>query len=153
MDYEDPNLDAELKELQTYDTNFNDYDYDPYENSSMNTGAAAFLFVVYAAVIAVTVASMWRIFTKAGKPGWAAIVPIYNIYVMLQIVGRPTWWILLFLIPFVNIVVSLITAMDLAKAFGKSQAFGIVALWLFGIVGYPMLAFSNAKYTKPPTAA
>ena len=98
-------------------------------------------------------ASGWKVFVKAGKPGWAILVPIYNLIVMLEIVRRPLWWIVLFLIPFVNIVAAAIVAMDMAEAFGKSKGWGIVMLFLFGFVGYPMLAFSDASYTAPSRAA
>lgn len=95
------------------------------------------------------IVSLWKVFTKAGKPGWAAIVPFYNIWVLLEVAGRPGWWLILYFIPLVNIVIAIIVALDVAKAFGKSGAFGFFGLFLFGFVGYPMLAFGNAKYTKP----
>src|SRR5262245_61036676 len=63
--------------------------------------------VVYLAVIILVVAGMWKVFTKAGKPGWAALVPIYNLIVLLEIVDKPVWWIILLLIPCVNIIVSI----------------------------------------------
>jgi len=65
-------------------------------------GAFAF---VYLAIVVLILISMWKIFTKAGKPGWAAIIPIYNIIVWLEIVNKPVWWIILLCIPFVNIVI------------------------------------------------
>ena len=94
------------------------------------------------------VVSMWKMFTKAGKPGWASIIPIYNLVVMLQILGRPVWWILLFFIPFVNIVMAIIISIDTAKAYGKDPVFAIVLL-LFPYVGYPILGFGSAKYVGP----
>lgn len=100
------------------------------------------------------VAVYWRIFAKAGKPGWAAIIPIYNIIILFQIIKRPVWWLLLFFIPFVNLIISVVMSIDLAKAFGKSEVFGIIGLFLFPIVGYPMLAFGSSKYvggTSSPT--
>jgi hypothetical protein len=100
-------------------------------------------------VAVVAIIASWKIYSKAGKPGWAAIIPIYNMYVMLQIVGRPGWWILLFFVPLVNMVISILLAIDLARSFGKSDAFGIIGLWLFGFIGYLMLAFGSAKYVGP----
>ena len=79
---------------------------------------------------AVFIAGMWKTFAKAGHPGWAAIVPIYNIYILTQIAGRPGWWVLLYLIPLVNIVIMAMIAIDIAKAFGQSAVFGIVLLFL-----------------------
>lgn len=104
------------------------------------------------AVAIFMIAALWKVFTKAGRPGWAAIIPIYNLYVELKIVGRPGWWLILFIIPFVNIIVSLIVAVDLAKSFGKGAGFGVVGLWLFGIIGYPVLGFGSATYRGPAAA-
>ena len=100
-------------------------------------------------ILAVSIVTMWKIFTKAGREGWESIVPIYNIYVFLKVVGRPGWWLLLLLIPFVNIFIAFLIAIDLAKSFGKSAAFGAVALFLFSIVGYVILAFGKDKYIGP----
>jgi hypothetical protein len=105
------------------------------------------------AIVVVIIVGMWKVFEKAGQPGWAAIVPIYNIYVLTQIAGRPAWWIVLFLIPIVNFVAALIISMDIAKAFGQSAAWGIVLLFIFGVIGYLMLGFGNYRYTKPAMAA
>jgi len=97
------------------------------------------------AIIVVMVASLWVTFTKAGKPGWGAIIPIYNVILLLQIAGRPIWWILLFLIPLVNCVIAIIVAIDIAKNFGKGTGFGI-GLAFLGIIFYPILAFGDAQY-------
>lgn len=98
------------------------------------------------------IAAMWKVFAKAGRPGWAAIIPFYNIYVLLKVAGRPGWWLVLFIIPVVNLVVSIIVSLDVAKSFGKSGAFGFFGLWLFGIVGYPVLGFGDARYQGPAAA-
>ncbi|PYI95331.1 MAG: signal peptidase I [Verrucomicrobia bacterium] len=71
------------------------------------------------------IVATWKVFTKAGQPGWASIIPIYNLYIWCKIVGRPWWWILLMLIPLVNFVVAIILCIDLAKSFGKGAGFGI----------------------------
>lgn len=111
-------------------------------------------YVICALLFAVLIiAGMWRTFVKAGRPGWAAIIPIYNIYVLLQIVGRPGWWLILFLIPFVNIVIALLVSIDLAKSFGKSAAWGIVLLFIFNAIGYLLLGFSDAQYKGPAAAS
>jgi uncharacterized membrane protein YhaH (DUF805 family) len=114
--------------------------------SSMFSGV---FVLIWLALVVFSIVATWKLYTKAGKPGWASIVPFYNIYVLLQIAGRPGWWLLLFLVPFVNIVISLLLALDLAKAFGKSSTFGVVGLFLFGVIGYAILAFGDAKYTTP----
>jgi len=108
----------------------------------------AFVIILYLAVMIFLIASMWTIFTKAGQPGWAAIVPIYNIIVLLKIVGKPTWWILLYLVPVANIIFLVWTINMLSKSFGKDEGY-TVGLLLLGIVFYPMLAFGSAKYIGP----
>ena len=94
------------------------------------------------------IVAMWKVFTKAGQPGWASIIPIYNLYVWCKIVGRPWWWILLMLIPFVNFIVCIILCIDLAKSFGKGVGFGI-GLALLGIIFFPILGFGSAQYQGP----
>lgn len=98
-----------------------------------------------------SVVAYWKLFEKAGQPGWAAIIPFYNLFVLLKIIGRPSWWIILYLIPIVNIVTHLIVANDLAKAFGKSSAFGFFALWLFSLIGISILGFGQAQYKGVPS--
>lgn len=100
------------------------------------------------AFVVLMIASMWRIFTKAGKPGWAAIIPIYNFVVMLQIAGKPIWWIIGMLIPFVNFIVMILLCVGIAKAFGKGVGFAIGML-ILGPIFYPILAFGSATYTPP----
>lgn len=117
-------------------------------NGAALAGLGVYLFF-WLAVAVVAIIAMWKIFTKAGEAGWKSIIPIYNLYILLKIVGRPGWWILLFLIPFVNIIVSLVVSIDLAKSFGKSDLFGVVGLWLFSIIGYLMLGFGSATYVGP----
>jgi hypothetical protein len=118
------------------------------QTQQLNPVVGTIIGVVYLAFIVLLIASMWKIFTKAGQPGWAAIIPIYNLYILLKIIGRPGWWIILMLIPFVNFVIAIIIAIDLAKSFGKGVgfAFGII---LLGIVFLPILAFGDARYQGP----
>jgi hypothetical protein len=91
------------------------------------------------------IVAMWKVFTKAGQPGWASIIPIYNLYIWCKIVGRPWWWIILMLIPFVNIIVGIILCIDTAKSFGKGVGFGI-GLALLGVIFWPILGFGSAQY-------
>lgn len=109
-------------------------------------GAFAF---VYFAIFLLIIISMWKIFTKAGKPGWASIIPIYNLVVLLEIVGKPIWWIILLIIPLVNFFVLIYLSHLLAKAFGKDIVMTILLI-ILPFVGYPMLAFGDAKYAGPP---
>ncbi len=100
-------------------------------------------------IMIVLIAAMWKVFQKAGEPGWASIVPIYNVLVLLKIVGKPMWWIVLFLVPFVNIAMMFIIPFALAKSFNKSGAFAIGLLFLPPIF-YSLLAWGNAHYTPQP---
>ena len=109
-------------------------------------GGVWFLFWLVFAVFAI--AGMWKAFVKAGKPGWAAIIPIYNTIVMIQVAGRPIWWFFLLLIPFVNIVVAVILILDVAKNFGKGVMFAIFGLILFAPIGWMMLGFGDATYKE-----
>jgi hypothetical protein len=106
------------------------------------------VIAVYLLIIVVCIAAMWRVFTKAGKPGWASIIPIYNFIVMLEIVGKPLWWFLLLLIPCVNIVFLIWTYNLLSKSFGKSEGF-TVGLILLGPIFICILGFGNAVYLGP----
>ena len=104
--------------------------------------------VLLIAVIILVIASLWKIFEKAGQEGWKAIIPIYNMYVLLKIVGKPTWWLILFFIPFVNYIFIIWTYNMLSKSFGKSEGF-TVGLVLLGVIFLPILGFGAAKYLGP----
>lgn len=108
-------------------------------------GGSSFLSFL---LLVLVFASLWKVFTKAGQPGWASLIPIYNLVVLVRIVGKPLWWVVLLLIPFVNIVAALFVYMALARAFGKSDVYG-VGLLLLPFVFFPLLAFSDAQYTGP----
>lgn len=108
--------------------------------------------LVYLAVLVLVIAGVWKVFSKAGKPGWAALIPFYNTIVLLQIAGRPLWWFFLLFVPLVNIVVAFIIINDLAKSFGKSIGWTIGLVFL-PFIFYPMLGFGKATYTKPAGAS
>ena len=97
-------------------------------------------------IAVIAIIALWRVFSKAGRPGWAAIIPIYNIYTLVKVSGNSGWFTLLYFIPIVNIIISVIVALGVAKNFGKSAAFGIVGLWLFSLIGYLIIGFGSAKY-------
>lgn len=109
-------------------------------------GSMFFLFCLALGIVVLV--AWWKIFTKAGKPGWAAIIPVYNIIVLLEITGRPIWWIALYLIPLVNLGIAIVVNIDLAKSFGKSAGFG-VGLVLLSFIFYPILGFGDARYLGP----
>lgn len=112
------------------------------------TGFFIIWLIVCLAIVAILVAGMWKVFTKAGQPGWAAIIPIYNIYIMTKIGGKPGYWTFLCLIPVVNYIFSIWLYNMISKSFGKDEGF-TVGLVLLGIVFWPILGFGSAKYMGP----
>lgn len=105
--------------------------------------------ILYLAFLVAFVAGMWKTFAKAGRPGWAAIVPIYNVITLLGIANKPFWWFLLLGIPVVNIIIMYLVTQEIAKGFGKSAGFGFGLLFL-PFVFYPMLGFSDATFQGKP---
>lgn len=118
----------------------------------LGAGGELIVMIVYLALIVLIIASLWVIFTKAGKPGWAAIVPFYNLWVLVEICGKSPVWFVLLLIPCVNIIVNLILMIDLARVFGKGAGFGL-GLFFLGIIFFPILAFGDAQYQGPTAGA
>ncbi len=108
-------------------------------------GGGAIFMIIWLAIVGVVIAGLWQTFSKAGKPGWGAIIPIYNVVLLLEIAGRPIWWILLLLIPFVNFIVAIIVGIDVARNFGKGVGFGL-GLAILGFIFYPILGFGDARY-------
>lgn len=113
------------------------------------TGAAAGggIILIELIIIILAITALWKLFTKAGKPGWASIVPFYNTIVLLEIAGKPWWWLFLMMIPFVNLVVSILTIIGLVKNFGRGGG-TIVGLILLPIIFLMILGFGSAEY-KP----
>ncbi len=105
-------------------------------------------WIVYLVIFILIVAAWWQIFVKAGEEGWKAIIPIYNIIVLLKIVGREWWWILLLLIPFVGFIVWIIVSLDLAKSFGRGTGFAIGLILLAPIFSL-ILGFGSDTYRGP----
>lgn len=106
------------------------------------------MFIFIAILVIITIAALWRIYEKAGKPGWAAIIPIYNIIVLMEIIGKPWWWLLLLLFPLTAFIFAIWSINLLSKSFGQGVGFTI-GLLLVGIIFYPMLAFGNYEYKGP----
>jgi hypothetical protein len=142
-----------------------DYSTTPDISGAQATGIFAFfaaysLFVLALAVVGII--ALWKIFEKAGIPGWKAIIPIYNMWLLFQMSGKPGWWalvILLAFIPVINFIAGpvyfvlwILAALELGKAFGKDTVFSVVLLIIFSIVGFLILGFGKDKYTKPATA-
>lgn len=109
------------------------------------------MLAFWLAIVIVAIAGLWKTFEKAGHPGWAAIVPIYNLYILTQIAGRPWWWLLLMFIPFISIIFAIILSIDIAKSFGKGVAFGL-GLAILAPIFYCILGFGSATYEGPSAA-
>ena len=102
--------------------------------------------LIYLVITIAILAGIWKTFTKAGQPGWASLIPIYNMYILLCMAQRPAWWLILLFIPVVNIIISIMIYMDIAAKFGKGTGFAI-GLLLLPFIFFPILGFSDAQYT------
>jgi hypothetical protein len=111
--------------------------------------AGVFLFIILIGLIfwIINVIFQWKVFEKAGKPGWAALIPIYNIVVMFDIAGLPLWNVLLLLVPILNIYIMVKANINLSKNFGKPGAFALGLIFL-PIVFWGILAFDNSTYNQ-----
>src|SRR6266496_2405011 len=139
---------------QNYQTYSDPYGYT--SSSHQLTGAEAgvllvvimLYFVVIATVVILSAVGMWKAFTKAGKPGWAAIVPIYNTIVMCEIAGAPLWWVIMLFVPLANIVFMVMLTYYFVKSYGKDTGFAVLTIF-FPAIMYPVLGFSKAHYVGP----
>lgn len=116
---------------------------------------SGFVFVIIVmgivlGIIALFVISFWKIFEKAGKPGWAAIIPIYNLVVWCEIIKKPGWWAALMLIPYIGLIWQIWATNLLVKKFGKDEGFTVGCV-LLPYVFWPILAFGDAKFQGTPT--
>jgi hypothetical protein len=124
-----------------------------YETSAGGTMGGGVGGVIGLVVAVLMIAAMWKVFSKAGRPGWAAIIPIVNTYFLCKVAGRPGWWVILMVIPLVNFIIWIIVCIDVAKNFGKGPGFGI-GLAFLGFIFYPILGFGSATYQgAAPTPA
>jgi hypothetical protein len=112
---------------------------------SSTDGTGVLFSMIFLAAMVFLIASFWKVFTKAGQPGWASIIPIYNAIVWLRIAGRPGWWFILLLIPIVGFVIAIVVSIDFAKKFGKGAGFAMGLVFL-GFIFYPILAWGSAQY-------
>ncbi len=121
---------------------------DSSSNHFMAFGFTSIFFIFMLAISILVIVAQWRIYEKAGQPGWAAIIPIFNFYILLKIVGKPGWWVIWMIVPIANAVVAIWTTNLLSKSFGKNVGFTIMLLilpWIF----YPILGFGKAEYIGP----
>ena len=118
-----------------------------YNTTTTSSSFGATYWITVLILWVIYIVALWKVFTKAGKPGWAAIVPIYNVWVLFEMAGKPGWWSLLFLIPFVNFIafiLLIIAFVEIAKRFGQSGWFAIL-FFILGI-GWFILGFGKAQY-------
>lgn len=120
-------------------------DFLEFQSSEMPVWAVGALAVFSFLMMFLMLVSMWRIFDKAGHPGWTSLVPIYNAYVMLEVAGKPGWWLLLMVVPVANFVVAVMVAFGVAEMFGKGWGFGL-GIMFFPWIFYPILAFGSAQH-------
>ena len=114
-------------------------------------GVSMVMLIVQLAISLLMIISVWKVFSKAGQPGWAVLIPFYNLYVFLQVAGKPGWWMaMILLVPIANIVFAIMALAAVAKNFGKGGGF-VVGLIFLPFIFYPILGFGSAKYQ--PVAA
>ena len=129
-----------------------DYSNDYTTAAAAGAGIGVGMIIFYLAIAALMLVSMWKIFVKCGKPGWACLIPIYNIIVMLDIAGKPAWYVLLFFLPIANIYAMWVCYDGMAKKLGKSTGF-TVGMILLPIIFFPILAFSKTNSVAPSSAS
>ena len=105
--------------------------------------------IVGLVVMIIILAGIWRVFTKAGQPGWAVLIPIYNAYVLCKVAGKSGWWVLLLLIPCVGVICSFFVVLGVAQNFGKGVGFAL-GLFFLPFIFYPILGFGDASYQVAP---
>jgi hypothetical protein len=116
-------------------------------DSSSGAGLGVLLFI-YLAFFVIYLVAMWKLFTKMGQPGWIGIIPLLNAYGIYKLAGRDWWWVILLLIPCINIVAAWFLAADTAKLFGKELGWAIL-LFIFPGLGHLILAFGGSQYVGP----
>ena len=114
---------------------------DGVQRAAAAASTATSLFVL--AIVLLMLASMWRVFERAGEHGWAVLVPIYNLYVLSRVAGMSPWWMLVAFIPLVNIIFLFANSFGVAQRFGKGALFGI-GLVLLPFIFWPMLAWGDS---------
>ncbi len=117
-----------------------------YSSAIATSMAVVSVIMIITLIIGViTIIANWKVFTKAGKPGWTSLIPFYNMYQLFEVAGMNGWMFLLLLVPFVNFIIIIMLNINLAKAFGKDTGFAI-GLILLNPIFMLILAFSDAKY-------
>ncbi len=113
-----------------------------FEVTAIDAGPSVVTIVIVLAFFLIVAIGLWKVFEKAGQPGWTAIIPFVNYFFLAMAAGRPAWWGILMFVPIVNIIVWFIVAIDLAKRFGRGTGFGI-GIALLPIIFIPILGFGD----------
>lgn len=119
------------------------------EQVAVSGGFGAGTFICLALAVFALIA-IWKVFTKAGQPGWGALIPIFNTYLLLKIAGKPGWWLILLIIPVVNLVIAILTLIGVANAFGKGGGFAVGLIFL-PFIFFAILGFGNSTYQPIPS--
>ena len=122
------------------------------DESMANPQFSSGMMIGFAVAMLLMVATVWRLFSKAGESGWKSLIPVYNAIVFQRILGRPAWWVVLMLVPIVNLAITIIECFDLARVYGKGVGYGL-GLVLFGPLVAMILAFGPAQYVGPDGGA
>lgn len=117
-------------------------------DQASNSSSSLIVNIISLVVAVLLIAAYWRIFSKAGQPGWAAIIPVYSTFVLLRVVGRPWWWFIMLLIPVVGIIFAIILVNDLSKSFGHGIGYTLGLLFL-SLIFIPVLGFGGSQYAGP----
>jgi hypothetical protein len=111
-------------------------------SSESSLATASFVTYILVAI------GMWPMLTKAGRPAWGGFVPIYNVYLQIKLAGRSGFLLFLYIVPIVNIVVAIVVAVGVARAFGKGGLYGFFLLFVLQPIGYLILGFGSAQYRE-----
>jgi len=117
-------------------------------DAQLSAGSVASLSLIYLVLIILIATGIWRMFEKAGKPGWAALVPLYREWNMVQMTGKSLWWFFLLFVPLVNFVIIVRLYIEVARAFGKRGSYALMMVF-FPFVAFPTLGFGAARYKDP----
>jgi len=94
------------------------------------------------------VAAVWPFLNKAGQPGWTALIPFVAAFFIVRAAGLSAWWTLLYIVPIANIVLSIVVALRLGRAFGHGRVFSVFLLWLLSLIGYFIISYSSDTYSR-----
>jgi hypothetical protein len=114
-------------------------------SSALGAGRGMGTVILFLVILLLLIASLWKVFTKAGEAGWQCLIPLWNVYLLVKISGKPWWWFLLLFIPVVNLIVYILVFTGLAARFNKGVLFGL-GLFFLGFIFFPILAFGDAEY-------